>query len=268
MISSLSLNKLLVLALACLVHYTSAKGRYNIAVLYHMKSWDSDCHDVSDRLFRVTTLSLIKAGIDLDDDPEHWESYVTDHTELVEEENKKDKAALMYNHANTTARELIEMSKYTCRMFCSATGIPTYCQCCGDLCGGMRRRLKYGLRKGNTDNDMEKVVALAEKTAVEYLNQWHYPIKCLRYDDEEPHYRVTVKMELANNGNFKDKKDEPCCPAGHSGLLPYNDCTQFISCDNGVVRGTQDCNKGLLFDPTSLTCNFAAQVQCKGEPVC
>jgi len=58
------------------------------------------------------------------------------------------------------------------------------------------------------------------------------------------------------------------CPAGHSGYLPYDECTKYFYCQNGQVIGDiMDCAAGLLFDVGYQYCNWANLVTCAAPPV-
>merc|ERR1719266_1722698 len=61
--------------------------------------------------------------------------------------------------------------------------------------------------------------------------------------------------------------DDSCvksCSSDKSGLKPYDGCTKFYHCVNGVVTGEPlPCDEGLLFDEVNQYCNWKAQVDCK-----
>jgi len=61
----------------------------------------------------------------------------------------------------------------------------------------------------------------------------------------------------------------PCCPHGFTGLLAYNECTEFYHCSSGkVVASPISCQVGLLFDNNYQYCNWAMQVDCLGDTIC
>lgn len=53
------------------------------------------------------------------------------------------------------------------------------------------------------------------------------------------------------------------CPGGHTGYVPFEECTQFYYCKHGKVDGDIDvCPDGTLFDHIVGICNWASQVTC------
>lgn len=60
---------------------------------------------------------------------------------------------------------------------------------------------------------------------------------------------------------------DPVCTPGYSGLLPYESCTKYFRCDNGiVVQGTLlNCPGGTLFDIDNQYCNWESQVTCEDD---
>jgi len=60
---------------------------------------------------------------------------------------------------------------------------------------------------------------------------------------------------------------DPCCPAGYTGLQPYDSCTKYYHCVGGVVTGgTLSCSAGTSFDEKLQICNWVAQVTCGPDP--
>jgi len=56
-----------------------------------------------------------------------------------------------------------------------------------------------------------------------------------------------------------------CCPEGYTGLMPYNSCTQYYTCENGefISGSTLSCPDGLLFDTKYNYCNWENDVTCQ-----
>lgn len=56
------------------------------------------------------------------------------------------------------------------------------------------------------------------------------------------------------------------CPSGYSGIKPYDSCTKYFHCKNGVVDGSPlDCPDNTLFDVDLKYCNYAHLVTCETE---
>lgn len=54
------------------------------------------------------------------------------------------------------------------------------------------------------------------------------------------------------------------CPSGYTGLLPYDECTKYYNCHDGVVRGgLTSCPDGTLFDVNFNYCNWDYLVTCE-----
>merc|ERR1712151_93961 len=59
---------------------------------------------------------------------------------------------------------------------------------------------------------------------------------------------------------------EISCPSGYTGLLPYDECTKYYHCHDGVVRGVvTPCPDGTLFDVNLNYCNWEDQVVCEDD---
>jgi len=59
------------------------------------------------------------------------------------------------------------------------------------------------------------------------------------------------------------------CPSGYTGLRPYDSCTKYYHCLNGVLLGgLSDCYEGTLFDIDYQYCNWADQVTCETPMGC
>merc|ERR1712183_687145 len=61
---------------------------------------------------------------------------------------------------------------------------------------------------------------------------------------------------------------DPACPSGHTGWLPYLECTHYFYCQNGAVLGVPyACADGTLYDESLQNCNWEQYVQCSTSPV-
>lgn len=70
------------------------------------------------------------------------------------------------------------------------------------------------------------------------------------------------------DGQCVAKKNAQCdylrCPVVGTKFVAYpSDCGRYIVCVNGVELSVEECRNGLLFDPSTQSCNRADSVQCR-----
>lgn len=63
--------------------------------------------------------------------------------------------------------------------------------------------------------------------------------------------------------------ERPCCPAGFTGLRPYDGCKKYFHCVNGLETGdVLDCPRNMLFDARAMSCMWKKKVECVEEDMC
>lgn len=61
----------------------------------------------------------------------------------------------------------------------------------------------------------------------------------------------------------ESRSSDPNCPTGYSGIRPYDSCTKYHHCQNGLVDGpVHGCPSGTLFDSDKQYCNWENLVTC------